>query len=148
MPGTMRRIGRFLVRTLREWGPVIIAVLLIRSFLVESFLVPTGSMLDTIELGDFMLVNKFIYGVKLPFTDRTIVPFTDPQPGDIVVRRGKGIPRVNGRGRGNHHVRFIVKIPERLSSREEELLRQIADESGDEVAEKKGGLFSRLKKGL
>jgi signal peptidase I len=87
MPGTMSKIGRFLVRTLREWGPVIIAVLLIRSFLVESFLVPTGSMLGTIELGDFMLVNKFIYGVKLPFTDMTVIPFTNPRPGDIVVFR-------------------------------------------------------------
>lgn len=87
MPGTMSKVGRFFTRTLREWGPVIIAVLLIRSFVVESFLVPTGSMLDTIELGDFMLVNKFIYGVKLPFTDRTIIPVSSPKAGEVVVFR-------------------------------------------------------------
>ncbi len=83
----LKRIGRFLARLFREWGPVIVAVLLIRSFLVEAFMVPTGSMLDTIEIGDFMLVNKFIYGIKLPFTDRTVVPVSDPQRGDIVVFR-------------------------------------------------------------
>ncbi len=70
------------------------------------------------------------------------------QPGDTVVRRGKGVPRVNGRGRGNQHVRFVVEIPKKLGSRERELLQQIADEHGEEVPEKKAGLFSRLKKGL
>jgi len=83
----LSKLGRFFARLFREWGPVIIAVLLIRSFLVEAFMVPTGSMLDTIEVGDFMLVNKFIYGVKLPFTDRTILPVSEPKRGDIVVFR-------------------------------------------------------------
>lgn len=83
----MKRIGRFLVRLAREWGPVIVAVLFIRAFLVESFMVPTGSMLETIQIGDFMLVNKFIYGVKIPFTHRTFIPVSDPKRGDIVVFR-------------------------------------------------------------
>jgi len=83
----MKRVGRFFARLFREWGPVIIAVLVIRSFLVESFLVPTGSMLDTIAIGDFFLVNKFIYGPKVPFTHRTIVPIFSPKRGDIVVFR-------------------------------------------------------------
>jgi signal peptidase I len=90
----LKRIGHWLVRLLREWGPVILAVLLIRSFLVESFVVPTGSMLDTIEIGDFMLVNKFVYGVKLPFTSRTVIPFSSPKPGDIIVFRFPEIPDV------------------------------------------------------
>jgi len=80
-------VGRGLRHFGREWGPVIIAVLLIRSFLVEAFMVPTGSMEDTILVGDFMLVNKFVYGIKLPFTDRTIVPVSSPKRGDIVVFR-------------------------------------------------------------
>ncbi|MEO0081045.1 MAG: signal peptidase I [candidate division WOR-3 bacterium] len=83
----LHKIGQFFARLFREWGPVIIAVLLIRSFLVESFMVPTGSMLNTIAIGDFMLVNKFIYGVKLPFTHRTLVPVSNPRRGDIVVFR-------------------------------------------------------------
>jgi len=83
----MKKIGRFLARTFREWGPVIIAVLLIRSFVVESFMVPTGSMLNTIAVGDFMLVNKFAYGIKLPFTHKTLIPVSNPKRGDIVVFR-------------------------------------------------------------
>lgn len=81
-----RRPGR-IARFVREWGPVVIAVLLIRSFLVEAFMVPTGSMEDTIAIGDFMLVNKFIYGVRMPFTGRTILRVSEPKRGDIVVFR-------------------------------------------------------------
>ncbi|MEO0071432.1 MAG: signal peptidase I [candidate division WOR-3 bacterium] len=83
MSGFTRGIKHFI----REWTPVIIAVLLIRSFLVEAFMVPTGSMEDTIAIGDFMLVNKFTYGVKLPFTDRVLIPISTPKRGDIVVFR-------------------------------------------------------------
>jgi signal peptidase I len=83
----MRRFGEWFRRFFREWAPVVIAVLLIRSFLVEAFMVPTGSMLDTIYIGDFMLVNKFAYGVKAPFTEKTILRVRDPKPGDIVIFR-------------------------------------------------------------
>jgi molecular chaperone DnaJ len=70
------------------------------------------------------------------------------QPGDVMVQKGKGVPRVGARGRGDHVVRFKVEIPKKLSSRERELLREIAEERG-EVADGKrgsGGLFSRLKR--
>jgi signal peptidase I len=83
----MQRFGRWLRHLVAEWSPVIVAVLLIRSFVAEAFMVPTGSMLDTILIGDFMLVNKFIYGVKLPFTDKTVVPVSTPKRGDIIVFR-------------------------------------------------------------
>jgi signal peptidase I len=83
----LRRFGDWLRNLFREWGPVIIAVLLIRSFLVEAFMVPTGSMLNTIYIGDFMLVNKFVFGPKLPFSDRTIFRVRDPRAGDIVIFR-------------------------------------------------------------
>ncbi len=68
------------------------------------------------------------------------------QPSDVTVRRGEGIPRVNGRGRGDHVVQFKVVIPTDLSKREEELLREIADEVGQEVPEEKRGLFGRRKR--
>ena len=66
------------------------------------------------------------------------------QPGDVVVRRGEGIPRVNRRGRGDHHFRFKVEIPTKLSSRERELLRQLADEVGEKDGKRRGRLFGRL----
>jgi signal peptidase I len=82
-----RQLSKGIRRFVREWVPVIVAVLLIRSFLVEAFLVPTGSMEDTIAVGDFMLVNKFVYGIKLPFSDRTLIKISQPKPGDIIVFR-------------------------------------------------------------
>jgi signal peptidase I len=86
----VKRIGNFV----REWTPVIVAVLLIRSFLVEAFMVPSGSMLDTIAIGDFMLVNKLVYGPKIPFTERTLFPVSQPKRGDIIVFRFPADPDV------------------------------------------------------
>ena len=65
------------------------------------------------------------------------------QPGDVVVRRGEGIERVDGRGRGDQVVKLEVEIPTKLSSREKELLRELADEAGLEAREPKRKLFGR-----
>ena len=64
----------------------IIIAMFIRTFLVQAFKIPSGSMLETLQIGDQILVNKFIYGVKVPFTDgKTLIPVKNPQKGDIVV---------------------------------------------------------------
>lgn len=72
------------------------------------------------------------------------------QPGDVLVRRGEGIPRVNRHGRGDHVVQFKVEIPTRLSKRERELLLELATESGETVKEEQegvlGGILGRFKK--
>lgn len=67
------------------------------------------------------------------------------QPGDVMLRRGEGIPRVGASGRGDHAVRFQVAIPKKLSSRQEELLRELATELGEDVKPEKRGLFGRKK---
>ena len=67
------------------------------------------------------------------------------QPGDVVVRRGQGIPRVNEEGRGDHVLQFKVEIPKKLTSRQEELMRELAAELGDTGAKEKRGLFGRKK---
>ena len=67
---------------------IVIAVLLalfIRSFVVQAFKIPSGSMLSTLQIGDHLLVNKFIYGVRLPVTGTVIIPWKNPARGDIVV---------------------------------------------------------------
>jgi signal peptidase I len=67
---------------------IIIAILLalfIRTFIVQAFKIPSGSMLPTLQIGDHLLVNKFIYGIKNPFTGSTIIPLGKPERGDIVV---------------------------------------------------------------
>ncbi|KJS03098.1 MAG: signal peptidase I [Desulfobulbaceae bacterium BRH_c16a] len=73
----------------REYFEAIcIAVLLalfIRTFVVQAFKIPSGSMLPTLQIGDHLLVNKFIYGVRLPFTGSMLIPFKEPDRGDVVV---------------------------------------------------------------
>lgn len=72
-----------------EYGEaILIAVILalfIRTFVVQAFKIPSGSMKPTLLVGDHILVNKFIYGVKIPFTGITLIPVKDPKRGDIVV---------------------------------------------------------------
>jgi signal peptidase I len=63
----------------------VILALFIRAFVVQAFKIPTGSMQNTLLVGDYILVNKFIYGVKIPFTQKTLIPIKDPKPGEIIV---------------------------------------------------------------
>ena len=64
----------------------IIIAMFIRTFIIQAFKIPSGSMLETLQIGDQILVNKFIYGIKIPFTDgKTLIPVKDPQKGDIIV---------------------------------------------------------------
>ena len=77
--------------TFREYAEtLIIAIILalfIRTFVVQAFKIPSGSMLQTLQIGDHILVNKFIYGVRIPFTDMTLIPVQLPKRRDIIVFR-------------------------------------------------------------
>ncbi|MBC8366409.1 signal peptidase I [bacterium] len=64
-----------------------VMALLARSFLVQAFTIPSGSMEDTLLIGDFLFVNKFLYGAKIPFTEVRLPGLRDPAPGDIIVFR-------------------------------------------------------------
>ena len=63
----------------------IVLALFIRTFIVQAFKIPSGSMKNTLLIGDHILVNKFIYGIKIPYWQKTIVSVKDPKRGDIVV---------------------------------------------------------------
>ncbi|WP_084650548.1 signal peptidase I [Desulfovibrio litoralis] len=63
----------------------VILALFIRAFIVQAYTIPSGSMKDTLLIGDFLLVNKFAYGIKIPFTNKTIINTGEPQHGDIIV---------------------------------------------------------------
>lgn len=67
--------------------PVILIVFLLRSFLVEPFKIPSGSMLPTLLIGDFILVNKYTYGVRIPIINLKVVDINKPQRGDVMVFR-------------------------------------------------------------
>jgi signal peptidase I len=65
------------------WALVI--ALLIRTFVVQAFVIPSGSMENTLLIGDHILVNKFIYGIEIPFTNSRILPLREPKRGDVIV---------------------------------------------------------------
>ncbi|TDJ16553.1 MAG: signal peptidase I [Gammaproteobacteria bacterium] len=76
-----------IVEYARSFFPVFLIVLLLRSFLIEPFRIPSGSMMPTLLVGDFILVNKFVYGIRLPVSDYKIFEVSQPERGDVVVFR-------------------------------------------------------------
>ncbi|MEW6162069.1 MAG: signal peptidase I [Nitrospirota bacterium] len=78
-------------RLIREYAEAILTALLlalvIRAYVIQAFKIPSGSMIPTLLIGDHILVNKFIYGTKIPFSDRRFLVFKEPERGDIIVFR-------------------------------------------------------------
>jgi signal peptidase I len=85
--------------TLREYTEAIVIALVlalfIRTFIVQAFKIPSGSMLPTLQIGDHLLVNKFIYGVKMPFSGTVIIPVKEPKANDIVVFKFPKNPKLD-----------------------------------------------------
>ncbi|GAB4509565.1 MAG: signal peptidase I [Sulfuricaulis sp.] len=88
----------------RAFFPVILIVFFIRSFLVEPFRIPSGSMLPSLYIGDFILVNKFSYGVRLPVANNKILEAGQPKRGEVAVFRFPGNPSIN-------YIKRVVGIP-------------------------------------
>jgi signal peptidase I len=93
-----------LVEYARAFFPVILAVFLLRSFLVEPFRIPSGSMMPGLLAGDFILVNKYTYGLRLPVINRKVVGLGSPAHGDVMVFRFPGDPSVN-------YIKRVVGLP-------------------------------------
>jgi signal peptidase I len=91
-----------------EWGasffPVILIVFVLRSFLFEPFKIPSGSMIPTLLVGDFILVNKFTYGIRLPVINRKIIDINLPQRGDVMVFRYPEDPSLD-------YIKRVVGLP-------------------------------------
>ena len=86
LPGTKTKRRKSVVREYAE--AILIAIVLalfIRTFVIQAFKIPSGSMKPTLLVGDHILVNKFIYGIKLPFTDKILISLGEPERGDVVV---------------------------------------------------------------
>lgn len=79
----------------RSLFPVLLIVLLFRSFLFEPFKIPSGSMIPTLLIGDFILVNKFAYGLRLPVLNSKFMDVGEPKRGDVVVFRYPVDPKIN-----------------------------------------------------
>ena len=93
-----------LVEYARSLFPVILAVLVLRSFLVEPFRIPSGSMMPTLLVGDFILVNKFAYGVRLPVINSKIVDVGEPERGDVMVFRYPKNPSLD-------YIKRVIGLP-------------------------------------
>lgn len=74
-----------LIEYSKSFFPVLLLVFVLRSFIAEPFQIPSGSMEPTLEVGDFILVNKFTYGIRLPVLNKKIIDINDPQRGDVMV---------------------------------------------------------------
>jgi signal peptidase I len=104
-----------LVEYARSFFPIVLIVLLLRSFLVEPFRIPSGSMMPTLLIGDFILVNKFTYGIRLPVINTKIVEMGEPQRGDIVVFRFPKDPTVD-------YIKRVIGVPgDRVEYRNKQL---------------------------
>src|SRR5215217_3830715 len=88
----------------KSFFPVILIVFLLRSFLVEPFKIPSSSMRPTLEVGDFILVNKFTYGIRLPIIEKKIVDLNTPQRGDVMVFRYPLDPSLD-------YIKRVVGVP-------------------------------------
>ncbi len=95
--------------------PVILIVFLLRSFLVEPFKIPSSSMVPTLLVGDFILVNKFTYGIRLPVANKKVVQLSNPQRGDVMVFRYPDDPSLD-------YIKRVVGLPgDRLEYRNKRL---------------------------
>jgi signal peptidase I len=88
----------------RSFFPVILIVLLIRSFLFEPFRIPSDSMMPTLLDGDFIFVNKYAYGLRLPVINSKVVAINSPQRGDVIVFRLPSDPSTN-------YIKRLVGLP-------------------------------------
>lgn len=82
---------------IREYGEAIfvagVLFLFLRTFVIQAFQIPTGSMEDTLLVGDFLLANKFVYGARIPWTETRLPKVRDPKPGDIIVFRAPHVDK-------------------------------------------------------
>ena len=88
-------LRRTLVEYSRSFFPVLLFVLVIRSFVFEPFRIPSGSMMPTLLKGDFIFVKKYAYGLRLPVTETKVIETGSPQRGDVVVFRLPSDPSIN-----------------------------------------------------
>lgn len=103
-PGETQVKEPWVVDYSRSFFPVILIVFLVRSFLIEPFRIPSGSMMPTLLVGDFILVNKYAYGIRLPVINRKVIELGDPQSGDVIVFRYPDNPTMD-------YIKRVVGVP-------------------------------------
>ncbi len=98
------------IETARSFFPVLAIVLVLRTFIAEPFRIPSGSMIPSLQIGDFILVNKFAYGLHLPITNTRIIPTGNPKRGDVVVFKYPGMTPDDPQ-KGEDFVKRVIGVP-------------------------------------
>jgi signal peptidase I len=93
-----------IVEYARSFFPIVLIVFLLRSFIAEPFRIPSGSMMPTLVVGDFLLVNKFTYGIRIPVINKKLIALNEPKRGDIVVFRFPKDPTID-------YIKRVVAVP-------------------------------------
>lgn len=126
-----------LVEYARSFFPVILIVFGLRSFLVEPFKIPSGSMLPTLLIGDFILVNKFTYGIRLPVINKKIISLNNPQRGDVMVFRYPQDPSLD-------YIKRVIGVPgDTVEYRDKQLII-----NGRDVPQQPAGTYGYMGNGL
>jgi signal peptidase I len=121
----------------KSFFPVILVVFLLRSFLVEPFKIPSGSMLPTLLVGDFILVNKYTYGIRLPVINVKVLDVNQPQRGEVMVFRYPVNPSLD-------YIKRVVGLPgDEIAYRNKRLTV-----NGQEAPVKSDGEFNYVESGL
>ncbi len=94
----------------RAFFPVLAIVLVVRSFIAEPYKIPSSSMMPNLLIGDFILVNKFSYGLRLPISNTKILPFGEPSRGDVVVFHFPGHGE-NDPAKGENFIKRVIGVP-------------------------------------
>src|SRR5512142_50984 len=106
------------MKEVRGWTLTILAVLAFRAFILEAVTIPTGSMIPTLQIGDYVVVQKWAYGARVPFTPEAQVMWSSPKRGDIV-----------------------VLLPPRGSATNDDLIKRVVGVAGDTIEIKDGHLI-------
>ena len=126
-----------LVEYAKSFFPVILVVFALRSFLVEPFKIPSGSMMPTLLIGDFILVNKYTYGIRLPVINQKIVQMNDPKRGDVMVFRYPDDPSLD-------YIKRVIGVPGDVVEYRDKKLTI----NGNPVATRDAGTYSYVGGGL
>lgn len=119
-----------IVEYARSFFPIILIVLLLRSFLFEPFRIPSGSMMPTLLAGDFILVNKYTYGIRLPVINKKIIDINNPQRGDVVVFRYPADPTTD-------YIKRLIGVPgDRI-----EYINKMLYINGEKMSYKPAGVY-------
>lgn len=126
-----------LVDYARSFFPIFLIVLLLRSFLIEPFRIPSNSMMPTLLTGDFILVNKFDYGLRLPVINKKVISIGEPKRGDVMVFRYPGDNKTP-------YIKRVIGLPgDRITYKNKTL--QI---NGEIIPKEKSGIYQGVGSGM